>query len=483
MRTPHPIIAAIPLLVLMSLIAFVLIVMPDDALSGASQIALLIASAVCIAISMLFYGAKWDNFGSTINVTIGESSISIIILLLIGVMSSTWMVSGVVPTLIYYGVQIMSPAFFLPCACIISSIISVMTGTSWTTIATIGIALMGIGDALGIPAPYTAGAIISGAYFGDKMSPMSDTTVLASTMARADLFSHIRYMMYTTVPSITITLLIYLAMGFWFDGDAIDISQYTTTLDHTFNITPWTLIVPVITGLLIYKKVPSLLTLMLSSFTACVCAIIMQPGILATIAGSSDISFLSLMKGTMITCYTSTNIDSGVSAINDLIATRGMAGMLNTVWLILCAMCFGACMVASEMLHSLTHMLLRLIHNTTSLVCTTVTSGVFLNMIMGDQFLSIIMNASIFREEYERRGYRPELLSRSTEDSATVTSVLVPWTACGMTQSTVLGIPTIVYLPFCFFNIISPFMSCIVAALGFVPKPTPKGEAPLDDVK
>ena len=425
---------------------------------------------------MLFYKMSWHAFESVINATIGESSTSILILLLIGIMSSTWMVSGVVPTLIYYGVQIMSPSFFLPCACIISSIISVMTGTSWTTIATIGIALLGIGDALAIPAPYTAGAIISGAYFGDKMSPMSDTTVLASTMAKADLFSHIRYMMYTTVPSITITLILYLIIGLGFDSSNIEISQYTTTLDKTFNISLWTLLVPVFTGILIYKKVPSLITLILSAFAACLCAAILQPGILAGIAGSTEVSAMSLFKGIMITCYTNTNIDSGVEAINELISTRGMAGMLNTVWLILCAMFFGSCMVASNMLLSLTQIILRAIHSTTSLVSTTVASGVFLNMIMGDQFLSIIMNASIFRKEYEDRGYRPELLSRSTEDSATVTSVLVPWTACGMTQSTVLGIPTLVYLPFCFFNIISPFMSCIVAALGFVPNPTPKAK-------
>lgn len=425
---------------------------------------------------MLFYKMSWHAFESVINATIGESSTSILILLLIGIMSSTWMVSGVVPTLIYYGVQIMAPSFFLPCACIISSIISVMTGTSWTTIATIGIALLGIGDALAIPAPYTAGAIISGAYFGDKMSPMSDTTVLASTMAKADLFSHIRYMMYTTVPSITITLILYLIIGLGFDSSNIEISQYTTTLDKTFNISLWTLLVPVFTGILIYKKVPSLITLILSAFSACLCAAILQPGILAGIAGSTEVSALSLFKGIMITCYTNTNIDSGVEAINELISTRGMAGMLNTVWLILCAMFFGSCMVASNMLLSLTQIILRAIHSTTSLVSTTVASGVFLNMIMGDQFLSIIMNASIFRKEYEDRGYRPELLSRSTEDSATVTSVLVPWTACGMTQSTVLGIPTLVYLPFCFFNIISPFMSCIVAALGFVPAPTPKAK-------
>ena len=281
-------------------------------------------------------------------------------------------------------------------------------------------------------------------------------------------------MMYTTVPSITITLLLYLFMGLHFDGEVAGVNQYTTTLSRTFNISPWTMLVPVFTGFLIYKKTPSLITLILSSFSACICAVVFQPHVLATIAGSTEITSLAVFKGIFTTCYTSTAVETGVQSINDLIATRGMAGMLNTVWLILCAMCFGACMVASQMLTSITHLLLHAIRSTTSLVCTTVGSGVFLNLIMGDQFLSIIMNASIFRKEYEERGYRPELLSRSTEDSATVTSVLVPWTACGMTQSTVLGIPTIVYLPFCFFNIISPFMSCLVAILGFVPTPTPK---------
>lgn len=407
----------------------------------------------------------------------GDAGVSILILLLIGMMSATWMVSGVVPTMIYYGVQLMSPWLFLPCACIISSFISVITGTSWTTIATIGIALMGIGDALGIPQPYTAGAIISGAYFGDKMSPMSDTTVLASSMAGADLFSHIRYMLYTTVPSIVISLVLYLVIGLFYNGQKVEVNQYLTGLNNGFNISLWTMVVPLFTALLIYKKMPSLITLLLSSLAACLCAIVLQPEALMHIAGEKQVNALSLFEGLMLTCYTKTNIDTGFEAINSLVATRGMVGMLSTVWLILCAMCFGSCMVASGMLRSITHIILKGIKGTASLVCSTVASGVLLNLVMGDQFLSIIMNVSIYHDEYAERGYRPELLSRSTEDSATVTSVLVPWTACGMTQSTVLGIPTLVYLPFCFFNIISPIMSCLVAILGFVPKPQPKKTA------
>ncbi len=480
---PHPLVAIIPLAVLIVLIVLVINLFPDDALAGASQVALMTASAVCVAISMTVYKVKWGTFEEMIKGTVGDASVSILILLLIGMMSSTWMISGVVPTLIYYGVQFMSPMFFLPCACIISSLISVMTGTSWTTIATIGIALLGIGDALGIPAPYTAGAVISGAYFGDKLSPMSDTTVLASSVSGADLFSHIRYMMYTTVPSITLSLLLYLCIGLCYDGEAMEVSQYLTGLDNGFNISLWTLLVPVFTGYLIYKRTPSLITLLLSALSACVCALVLQPDVLVRIAGDTVMTAKSLFMGIMTTCYTKTHVDTGFEAINDLVATRGMAGMLDTIWLILCAMCFGSCMVASNMLKSITQVLLKAITNTVSLVCSTVVSGVLLNLVMGDQFLSIIMNASMFREEYRERGYRPELLSRSTEDSATVTSVLVPWTACGMTQSTVLGIPTLVYLPFCFFNIISPIMSCVVAMLGFIPKPERVGMQTVNIIK
>ena len=466
---PHPLISVIPLLVLIVLIGTVMKMLPDEALSGASQISMMIATAICVALSMAIYRTRWQLFEERIKQTIGDTSVSILILLLIGVMSSTWMISGVVPTLIYYGVQLITPSLFLPCACLISSLVSLMTGTSWTTIATIGIALLGIGNALSVPEGFTAGAIISGAYFGDKMSPMSDTTVLASSVSGADLFKHIRYMMGTTVPSITISLLLYLVMGLWFSGERVEPSIYLEGLEHSFHITAWTLLVPAFTGVLIWKKVPSFITLTLSSLAAIVCAIVLQTEALVEITGQANASAGNLFMGVLKVCYTSTQLDTGFQEVNHLVATRGMAGMLDTVWLILCAMCFGSCMVASQMLRSLTRILLNSIRNTFSLVTSTVVSGVLLNLIMGDQFLSIIMNASIYKEEYADRGYQPELLSRSTEDSATVTSVLVPWTACGMTQSTVLGVPTLVYLPFCFFNIISPLMSILYALIKKIP--------------
>lgn len=354
----------------------------------------------------------------------------------------------------------MSPQYFLVSCCIICAIISLVTGSSWTTIATIGIAMIGIGRALGIPDALTAGAIISGAYFGDKMSPLSDTTVLAATASGTDLFTHIRYMVYTTVPSILITIIMYFIAGFWYSGTDIDTSEYTTVLADKFNITGWVLVVPIITGIIIAKKVPSVITLFVSALLAGMTAVILQPHILAEIADDGNI-----FKGLMVTYFTSTNVETGSEAISSLVSTGGMHGMLDTIWLILCAMTFGACMIASGMLQSITKLIVRGVTNLAQLVSSTVLTGLVMNIVTGDQYMSIVLTASMYKDAYDERNYAPELLSRTSEDAATVTSVLIPWNTCGMTQATVLGVPTIAYLPFCFFNIISPFMSCVVAAL------------------
>lgn len=466
--TPSPWISAIPLLALFILLALSVTLFGDNAMSGASQVSLLIGAAVCVGLSMVIYRVRWEVIEKQIKHTIGETSISIVILILIGMISGAWMISGVVPTMIYYGIQIMSPQFFLISTCIICSIVSVMTGSSWTTIATIGIALIGIGNALGVPSPMTAGAIISGSYFGDKISPLSDTTTLAASAAGTDLFTHIRYMLITTVPTMTITLIIFFFIGLWYGhSEEVSISEYTNGLKNSFNISLWTMLVPAFTGWLIAKKVPALITLCLSSIAAGICALVLQGDVLLQIAGDSTPSFLSMAKALIITYSTSTNIETGSEALNELVSTGGMAGMLNTVWLILCAMCFGGVMVASGMLFSLTSLLLRFIKNTFGLVAATVCTGFFLNLMTSDQYISIILSASMFKDTYEQRGYENRLLSRSSEDGATVTSVLIPWSTCGMAQATVLGVATLSYLPFCFFNIISPLMSCFMALTGF----------------
>lgn len=465
---PNPWISIIPLVVLVAMISLTITIFEGDALSGGSQVSLFIATGVCVSLSMGIYKTKWTEFEEQIKKTIGSASVSIVILIIIGMLSGSWMISGVVPTLIYYGVQIMSPQFFLVCTCIICAIVSVMTGSSWTTIATIGIALLGVGEALYVPAPWTAGAIISGAYFGDKISPLSDTTILAASSADTELFTHIRYMLQTTTPSFIITAFLFLLAGFWFSSsNEVHIEEYTEGLSSSFNISLWTLIVPFITGILIWKKVPSMITLFASSLAAAICALILQRPVLLQVANETIPSFLTLLKGVMITFFTSTNIETGNEALNSLVSTSGMAGMMNTIWLILCAMCFGGAMVASGMLFSLTAVVIRFIRNTFGLVASTVCTGILLNIVTSDQYISIILSASMYKDVYKNMGYEGRLLSRSSEDSATVTSVLIPWNTCGMTQATVLGVPTIAYFPYCFFNILSPIMSCIVAATGY----------------
>ena len=469
MKLPHPLVAVIPVLVLIMMLGTVIYLFGSDSLSGGSQMALLMGAAVCVTISMTVYRVPWKTFEQRIIKTIGDVSVTLVILLAVGMLSGSWMISGIVPTLIYYGVQIMSPQFFLVSACVICSLVSVLSGSSWTTVATIGVALLGISEALGISAAWTAGAIISGAYFGDKMSPLSDTTILASSITGVDLFAHIRYMMYTTVPTFLITLIIFLVAGLGNgEGTELHVAEYTEGLANTFNISLWTLLVPVLTGILIFRRVSSLIVLFTSAIMAGVMALILQPHILHQIANTEELStFMSLMKGLAITYYGATAVDTGSEALNNLVSTGGMAGMLNTIWLIVCAMCFGAVMVASGMIESITRVIIRMAKTRFSLVSTTVGTGFFLNITTGDQFISIVLTADMYRDAYRQQGYESRLLSRTTEDAATVTSVLVPWNTCGMTQAAVLGVPTLVYLPYCFFNIISPLMSLLVAAIGW----------------
>ena len=482
MQRPHPLIALIPILTLIAFLGTVIYLFGSDSLSGGSQVALIMGTAVCVAISMTFYRQPWKAFETRITKTIGDVAVTLLILLAVGMLSGSWMVSGVVPTLIYYGVQIMSPQFFLVSACAICALVSLLSGSSWTTIATIGVALLGISEALGISAAWTAGAIISGAYFGDKMSPLSDTTILASSATGTDLFVHIRYMMYTTVPTFLITLIIFFVAGLGNgEGADLQVTQYTEGLSRTFNISLWTLLVPVLTGLLISRRVPSVITLFASAIMAGIMALILQPHLLVQIAHSDTLSTPeALARGLAITYYGATSIDTGNASLNDLISTGGMAGMLNTIWLILCAMCFGAVMVASGMIDSLTRVIIRFARNRFGLVSTTTFTGLFLNLTTGDQFISIVLTADMYRNAYRQQGYESRLLSRTTEDVATVTSVLVPWNTCGMTQASVLGVPTLVYLPYCFFNLISPLMTLLVAAIGWKIRQVKAAPAPAD---
>jgi len=466
--SPSWVVSLIPLAFLIVALALVVRFFGTSALDGGSQVALLLTSGLIIGIGTLCYRIPWKTFENAIIKSYGSIATSILILLMIGAVSGTWMVSGVVPTLIYYGLHVISPKIFLLACCLIAIIVSLVTGSSWTTIATIGVALIGIGNALGFAPGWTAGAIISGAYFGDKISPLSDTTVLASSSAGTDLFTHIRYMLYTTVPSIVIAITVFLVVSLLQrTTSAVDVQHYCDALSSTYNISAWLMIVPLVTILLIVKKVPAVITLMLSALTACVAALIAQPGIVAQIGGSQTLDFVSGFKGTMLAIYSSTSVETGNAELNELVCTRGMNGMLSTIFLITSAITFGACLVGCGMIESLTKALTRRITGRFSTVCATVLTGIFNNIAVSDQYLSIILTSSLYGDLYRRNGLEGRLLSRSTEDSSTVTSVLVPWNSCGMTQATVLRVPTVEYLPYCIFNIVSPLMSMFVAATGY----------------
>ena len=458
----HWTVALIPLVVLIALQVVVIREFGSDALDGASQTALLFAAAVAVAMGMIFYKIPWSSIDSAIGQNIKTIGPAILILFLIGAVSGSWMMSGVVPTMIYYGMQIVSPSVFLFVACLISALVSLVTGSSWTTVATIGIALMGIGTAHGYSVGWTAGAIISGAYFGDKISPLSDTTVLASSVGEVPLFKHIRYMLITTVPSFTIALTIFLVASLCHTTDSgLQTELFADGLQRVFVISPWLLIVPVVTGVLIALRMPAAIVLFLSALTAGVTMLVAQPDIVAQIGEGNS------FRGLMLTYCSSTSIDTGNETLTSLVQTRGMRGMLSTVFLIFCAAAFGGALTGAGMIQSITSALAKGISGRRSLVSTTVATGLFANMTTGDQYLSIVLTGNIYKRLYREKGFEGRLLSRSTEDSATVTSVLVPWNTCGMTQSLVLKVPTIEYLPYCFFNIVSPLMSIFIAMLGY----------------
>jgi NhaC family Na+:H+ antiporter len=467
-KMPSFCLSLVPVVTLTGLLAVTICIFGSDALGGASQLVLLAASAVCSLLAMTCCGVRWKNIERAIVRNITNVSPALLILLLVGALSGSWMVSGVIPTLIYYGMRVIHPDFFLASTCAICAFVSLMTGSSWTTVATLGIALAGIGKVQGFGEGWIAGAIISGAYFGDKISPLSDTTILTSSITGTPLFQHIRYMLITTVPSLTLAMLIYLVAGFFRpSAPAVDIGEFTSALAQTYHISPWLLLVPLLMGVLIARKVPPVITLFVSVMAGGVAALVFQPDILHQIAGPETSGAASTYKGLLQSFYDRTQMHTGNDVLNGLTATRGMAGMLNTIWLIICAMCFGGTMTASGMLTGIMSVFLRYMKRRTGMVASTVFSGVFLNVCTADQYLSILLSGSMFKEVFQKKGYESRLLSRAIEDSATVISPLIPWNTCGMTQSTVLQIDTLTYLPYCFFNLLSPLMSILVAMTGY----------------
>ena len=454
--------ALLPLFFLVVLLSYNVIVYGDDALNGSNQFILLIGGAIAAIIGFK-KGISYDSMLEKIADNLKSVTGALLILLFVGALSGTWLISGIIPAMIYYGLQILHPSIFLPACIVICAIISISTGSSWTTSATVGIALIGIGSVLKIPLGMVAGAIISGAYFGDKISPLSDTTNLAPAMAGTDLFTHIKYMAYTTIPSITITLIIFLAIGLNFEGQ-IETTQTDLILNaitEKFQINGWLFLVPIIVIFLIVKKVNALPSLLSGALLGGIFALIFQPTMVAEIGGGTNAR--AMYMGIMKALYGSMSIETSNEMVTELLHSKGMSGMLGTIWLILSAMVFGGVMEKAGFLKKIAEALLTLVSSTGSLVASTVGTCAFFNITASDQYLAIVIPGKMYANTYKNKGLAPENLSRTLEDSGTVTSVLVPWNTCGAYHANVLSVATLTYLPFCFFNIISPFMSIFFA--------------------
>ncbi len=456
--------ALIPILALVILLAFNVFVFGDDALSGSNQFVLLLGAAVAAIVGFL-NGVKYDTMIEEIGNNFKSTTGAILILLFVGALAGTWLVSGIIPTLIYAGLKILNPSIFLPASVVICAIISLATGSSWSTTATVGIALIGIGKAIGMPLGMVAGAVISGAYFGDKMSPLSDTTNLAPAMAGSELFTHIRYMAYTTVPSITVALIAFTFIGLAQDtSGSADTEEILVAINASFNISGWLMLVPLTVIALIIFKTKPLIALMIGSVLGGIFALIFQPHIMAKIAGVEALDFTSAYKSVLTALTVDTAVETSNAELNDLFSAGGMSGMLSTIWLVMCALVFGGVMDAIGALQRISNALLSLATTTFTLFASTVASCLAINLTASDQYLALVVPGKMFSKAYEDRGLAPENLSRTLEDSGTVTSVLIPWNTCGAYQSGVLGVSVYEYFIYAIFNYVSPFMTLLFAA-------------------
>ena len=458
-------IALSPLVALMLMLWFnVGYVFGDGALDGSNQVILMFAALIAAVIGVA-NGSSVDVVFDKIKSNVKDTSQAIYILILIGGLAGTWLVSGIVPAMIYYGLDLINVSFFLPTATIISALVSLSTGSSWSTTATVGIALMGIGQAIGIPSPVIAGAIISGAYFGDKLSPLSDTTNLAPAMAGTDLFTHIRYMLYTTVPSMIISLILFTILGLGYKDGALDpaqVNEIQNLISYSYNINPWLFAVPLGVIILISRKVDALVAIAMGIIGALIAAFIFQQPLLRSL-GTGD---FPIYEVAMRSVYGSINIPTEHPIQMELLNSSGMSGMMGTVWLVLSAMAFGGAMEAVGFLSVITSAIVGLARNSASLITSTLVACGILNVTASDQYLAIVIPGRMFKDVYAKRGLAPENLSRTLEDSGTVTSVLIPWNTCGAYQSSVLGVATGDYFMFAFFNLISPIMTLIYAWFG-----------------
>ncbi len=456
--------AMIPVVLLVLLLALNVSIFGDDALSGSNQFILLIGAAIAALVgyrNQINHKTMIEKVADNVQSVTG----ALLILLFVGALAGTWLASGIIPAMIYYGLQIIHPAVFLPACIIICSIISIATGSSWTTSATVGIALIGIGKAMGIDVGMVAGAVISGAYFGDKLSPLSDTTNLAPAMAGTDLFTHIRYMTNTTVPSILITLLVFSILGVFQETAAqADLGNLLEAIEMRFTINGWLFIVPLVVIGLIVKKRPPLVALFIGTLLGALFALVFQPDIILLMSQETTPSLAASYKGILNAITVATEVPTSNPLLNDLFTSGGMEGMLGTIWLIVCAMVFGGIMEAIGALQAISNALLNWAKNTFQLFASTVASCLAINLTASDQYLAIVIPGKMFAKAYKDRDLAPENLSRTLEDSGTVTSVLIPWNTCGAYQSGVLGVGVAEYFVYAIFNWLSPIMTLIFAA-------------------
>ena len=457
--------ALIPVLVLIGLLALNVSVFGDDALSGSNQFILLIGGAVAAVVGY-FNKVSYKKMLSEVGENVKSTTSALLILLMVGALSGTWLASGIIPAMIYYGLDILHPSYFLAACVVICAIISIATGSSWTTSATVGIALVGIANALDISAGMTAGAVLSGAYFGDKMSPLSDTTNLAPAMAGGELFSHIRYMTLTTVPTITITLIVFIIIGLFQDATGqADTASIQAAIKESFNINGWLFLVPVAVIVLIVKKTPPLLALLIGTLLGALFALLFQPEIVSTLGGGEQLNFESAYKGILNAITVDSAIETSNPLLNDLFSSGGMAGMLGTIWLIMCAMVFGGIMDGIGALQRITKTLLEMATSTFGLFASTVASCIGLNATASDQYLALVVPGKMFAKAYKDRGLAPENLSRTLEDSGTVTSVLIPYNTCGAYHSGVSECRGWRICPLCHFQLFESLHDLAVCGL------------------
>lgn len=467
-KRPSLFLSSIPVIVLVTLLASNVWLFKDDASYGANQIALLIASIIAVVIGKFKLNIEYKYMEKKALESVSVSLQAILILLIVGSLIGIWILNGVVPSMIYYGIKLINPTIFLPVTLILCSVVSIATGSSWSTVGTIGIALIGIGKTLGIPEGMVAGAIVSGAYFGDKMSPLSDTTNLAPAMAGTDLFSHIRHMVYTTGPAIIISLILFIILGIFYSAQTLNTQQIDGVLkviESNFNVTPVLFLLPLIVVVLVKKQMPAVPALVIGTLLGAVFAGVFQTDLIAS-KYNGVMSAKNAYELVIKTAFAGFEINSGNELIDKLFTRGGMSSMLNTVWLILMAMIYGGMMEVTGMLNTIAEQILKTISGVTSLVASTIGSAIFLNITTSDQYISIVVSGRMFKDAYKKFNLHPKNLSRAVEDGATVTSVLIPWNTCGAYFSSVLGVATVTYLPFAFFNLLSPIISIVIAASG-----------------